>query len=550
MKANTEKKGETMRGADLLVRSLIEAGVTRVFSLSGNQIMPIYDACFEHGLTIVHTRHEGAAVYMAEAHAQLTGEVGVALVTAGGGLSNAVGALFSVAESETPLVLLSGDSPISQDGMGAFQEMDQCAITAPVTKLSMRPQRPEDLGDGIARAFRAARSGRPGPVHLALAVDVIEADAATAPVPTKAAMARVPQQLAEGDANLIVQAILAARRPMIITGPALNQTRTGDLTNKLAEALDAPVITMESPRGLKDPALGNISNLFEQADLVVNLGKRVDFTLSFGKSPINPEAKWIIVDASPREQDRAHYNLGSRLKIAVTADPLDAAARLTDTGQAAPHRRNRGEWLAQATKALVARNFTAEQPGSKGKITSAQLCEAVARQLRTASGAIAVCDGGEFGQWAQAIVPTERRIINGVSGVIGGGLCYGIAAALAYPDVPVLSLMGDGTAGFHFGEIETAARNGAACVIVIGNDLRWNAEHQIQLREYGESRVIGCQLSHARYDLACAAFGGHGEYVTELSELAPALSRAVASGKVACVNVMIDGAAAPLPPGH
>lgn len=539
-----------MRGADLLVQSLIEAGVTRVFSLSGNQIMPIYDACFEHGLTIIHTRHEGAAVFMAEAHAQLTGEVGVALVTAGGGLSNAVGALFSAVESETPIVLLSGDSPIAQDDLGAFQEMDQCAITAPLTKLSMRPQRAEDLGDATARAFRTARSGRPGPVHLALAVDVLEADAGNAPIPPKSVMARVPQQLAEGDANLMAQAVIAAEYPVILTGPALNQTRTGDLTHKLADALDAPVIPMESPRGLKDPSLGNIADLLGKADLVINLGKRVDFTLSFGKGSVNPEARWIVVDASPCEQDRAHRNLGSRLKLAVTADPIDAATRLIDAGRGVPQRRNPGEWRAKAATALATRNFSADEPGPEGKITSSQLCMAVARQLRSASGSVAICDGGEFGQWAQAILPTDRRIVNGVSGVIGGGLCYGIAAALACPDVPVFSLMGDGTAGFHFSEIETAARNGSACVIVIGNDLRWNAEHQIQLREYGENRLIGCQLSPARYDLACAAFGGHGEYVTELDQLDSALSRAIASGKVACVNVMIDGAPAPVPVGH
>jgi acetolactate synthase-1/2/3 large subunit len=536
-----------MRGADLLVRSLIKAGVTRVFSLSGNQIMPIYDACFEHGLTIVHTRHEGAAVFMAEAHAQLTGEVGVALVTAGGGLSNAIGALFSARESETPVVLLSGDSPVAQDGWGAFQEMDQCAITAPLTKLSIRPQRAADLGDATARAFRTAQSGRPGPVHLALAVDVLEDDAGDTSVPSKAVFARVPRQLADGDANLLAQAVVASKRPVIVTGPVLNQTRNGDLTRQLADALDAPVITMESPRGLKDPSLGNVADVFGKADLVIALGKRVDFTLSFGRGAVVSEARWIVVDAVPCEQDRAHRNLGSRLKLAVTADPVDAAMRLVDTGRGLPQRCNPGEWRAQVATATAARNFYADAAGSDGRITSAQLCMAVARQIRAASGSVAICDGGEFGQWAQAVLPTDRRIVNGVSGVIGGGLCYGIAAALAHPDAAVFSLMGDGTAGFHFSEIETAARHGAACVIVIGNDMRWNAEHQIQLREYGEDRLIGCQLGDARYDLACAAFGGHGEYVSRLDQLDSALSRAVASGKVACVNVMIDGAPAPSP---
>lgn len=534
-----------MRGADLLVQSLKAAGVTRVFSLSGNQIMPVYDACFEHGLEIVHTRHEAAAVFMAEAHAQLTGEVGVALVTAGGGLGNAVGPLFSVRESETPVILLSGDSPVAQDGRGSFQEMDQCAMTAPLTKLSVRPLRPADLGAEVARSFRIARSGRPGPVHIALPFDVLEANAGSIAIPPTAAFARVPQQLGEGDARLIVQAVMSARRPVILTGPALNHTRSGDLIPRLAEALDAPVICMESPRGLKDPSLGAVAKVLAQADLVVDLGKRVDFTLAFGTVPsFAPSAHWIVVDSSSREQDRAHHNLAERLKLVATADPWDAALRLIDVG------RGRGghdhaAWREEAATALTARSYALDAPDADGRITSAGLCAAVARQMQAAPGSIAICDGGEFGQWAQAILPVDRRVINGVSGVIGGGVCYGIAAGLAAPGAPVFSLMGDGSAGFHFPEIETAARNGAACVMVIGNDLRWNAEHQIQLREYGADRLIGCQLSTARYDLACIALGGHGEYVTKPEDLDAALSRAVASGQVACVNVMVDGAAAP-----
>lgn len=539
-----------MRGADLLVQALKAAGVTRIFSLSGNQIMPVYDACVGQGIEIVHTRHEAAAVFMAEAHAQLTGEVGVALVTAGGGLANAIGPLFSVRESETPVLLLSGDSPTNQDGRGAFQEMDQTAMTAPLCKLALRPRQAADLGHEVARAFRIARSGRPGPVHIALPFDVVEANAGATEPPAAAKFARVPQQLGEGDARLIAQAIASARKPIVLAGPVLNRSRTKDLLDRLSDAVDTPVLSLESPRGLKDPSMGRLADVLAQADLVVDLGKRVDFTTSFGAtSAFRAETSWIVVDAEAGEQDRAHRNLGSRLKIAITADPFDAAMRLIDLGGREGNARP-SDWRAVVKTLLDARSFSTETPDPEGRITSAQLCAAVARQMRAVPAAIAICDGGEFGQWAQAVLPTDRRIINGVSGVIGGGLCYGLSAALAEPDSVVFSLMGDGSCGFHFAEIETAARSGAACVIVIGNDMRWNAEHQIQLRDYGPERLIGCQLSAARYDLACAALGGHGEYVTRHDELEPALKRAVKSGKVACVNVAIDGAAAPAGPAH
>jgi acetolactate synthase I/II/III large subunit len=136
------------------------------------------------------------------------------------------------------------------------------------------------------------------------------------------------------------------------------------------------------------------------------------------------------------------------------------------------------------------------------------------------------------------------------SGAIGGGLCYALAAKKAKPSATVFALMGDGTVGFHLAEFETAARANTPFIAVIGNDECWNAEHQIQLREYGEDRLIGCQLSGARYDEAVRALGGHGEYVTELSQLEPALERAIRSGKVACINVAIEGLPAPSGAGH
>ncbi|GMG84011.1 thiamine pyrophosphate-binding protein [Paralimibaculum aggregatum] len=532
-----------MRGADLLIKTLAEAGVTRIFSLSGNQIMPVYDACIDAGIEIVHTRHEAAALYMAEAHAQLTGEVAVAMVTAGAGMANAMGPLFTALESDTPVLLLTGDSPVAQDGMGAFQEMPQTAMAGPLAKLSIRPLRAADMGRDTARALRLAQSGRPGPVHMALAFDVVEGDAGEGAVPQKSAFAREPMPAGAGDLAALRAALAGAARPVVLAGPVLTATRF-DALAALAGALDAPVVPMESPRGLKDPALGAIGQLFASADLVVSLGKKVDFTLGFGSTRLfDAAARWHVVQASAEERDRAHRNLGDRLAQCVAADPRDVARQLLDTGAGSA----RAAWRDEAAKLLAARS-TAEVP--EGRISPAALCAAVQRQIDAAPEAVLICDGGEFGQWSQACVQAPARVINGVSGAIGGGLCYGIAARYARPGATVFSLMGDGTAGFHFAEFETAARQGIPMVVVIGNDLRWNAEHQIQLRNYGPQRTIGCELSAARYDLAAAAMGGHGEFVTDPGELDAALARAVQSGKPACVNVMIEGLPAPAGPAH
>ncbi|WP_108485367.1 thiamine pyrophosphate-binding protein [Oceaniglobus ichthyenteri] len=532
-----------MRGADLLVQTLAAAGVERIFSLSGNQIMPIYDACFDAGIEIIHTRHEAAAVFMAEAYAQLTGTVGVAMVTAGAGAANALGALFTCSASQTPVLLLTGDSPIGQDGRGAFQELDQVPMTAPVTKLSFRPIRAADFGIDTARALRTALSGQPGPVHMALPFDLVEADATGGIIPT--ALGKEPMPLAGAEAKTIARAIAQANRPLVICGPAMNATRAPDLAD-LQTALGAPVIAMESPRGFKDPMLGDIAKAFARCDLVVILGKSVDFTLGFGAANlVDPDCTWIVVQADAAERDRAHRNLGTRLTACFAADPRDSIAALIDAGQGGGD-----AWQDEVATLTGARSFSADDTVPSGKITPAQLCAAVQRQVEKAETSVMICDGGEFGQWAQAATHANHRVINGISGAIGGGLCYGLGAKCALPDATVFAMMGDGTVGFHFAEFETAVRAHRPYVVIIGNDGRWNAEHLIQMREYGPDRLIGCELSGARYDLAARGLGAHGEYVTDLADLDAALERAVNSGKPACVNVQIEGLAAPSGAAH
>ena len=169
-----------MRGADQLVAALHSAGVKTIFSLSGNQIMPVYDAVIDSDIKIIHTRHEAGAVYMADGFARASGGIGVALVTAGPGLTNALGPLFAIGKTETPLLLLSGDSPMAQDQMMPFQRMMQNEIAAPLVKESWRATNANRLSGDIAGAVRLARSGRPAPIHIALPQDVLSGDAAEA----------------------------------------------------------------------------------------------------------------------------------------------------------------------------------------------------------------------------------------------------------------------------------------------------------------------------------------------------------------------------------
>ncbi len=537
-----------MNGAELLVDTLVQAGVKRIFSLSGNQIMPVYDACIDADISIVHVRHESAAVHMADAWGQVTGEIGVALVTAGPGFGNALSALFSARHSESPVLLLSGDSPVGADGSGAFQEMPQVDIARPIVKTARRPGRVEQLGHDTAAAIACARSGRPGPAHVALAFDVLNAKAVDACRVDAAELERRPQVLAGPTADDIVGRIARAKRPLVLTGPCMNRSRNGDRIAALEAALNVPVVPMESPRGLRDPALGTFSDVLAASDLVVLLGKAMDFAVGFARPPaVDTAAEMVVIDPDDGMIGRANRLAGHRVTVSACADSDLAAdaivAAASGMAGALPGTPDRA-WRDAVAGAIANRSVVAE---ADVRFHPRAVCEAVQRVVDTAAEPILICDGGEFGQWSQALCTAPVRLINGLSGAIGGGLCHALAAKLARPNATVVAMMGDGTAGFHFTELDTAVREGAAFVTVIGNDFRWNAEHQIQLRDYGPNRLIGCELApSARYDLAAAGFGCHGEHVTETAELEAALARALGSGRPACLNVEIDGVAAPM----
>ena len=547
-----------MNGADLLVDTLVRAGVRRIFSLSGNQIMPVYDACIDAGLSIVHVRHESAAVHMADAWAQITGELGVALVTAGPGFANALSALFSARHSESPVLLLSGDSPTAADGNGAFQEMPQTDVVRPLVKTARRPVRVEQLGHDTATAIACARSGRPGPVQVALPFDVLEAMAGDTCRVEVAELARRPRALAGSIAEEAVDRIARAKRPIVLTGPSMNRSRNGTRIAALEAALRVPVVAMESPRGLRDPALGTFSDMLAASDLVVFLGKATDFAVGFARpSAVDAAAEFMVIDPDHSVLDSAYRLAGKHIAVSACADAdlaADAMVAAASVMAAAGPRASDRAWRDDVAGAIANRTIAAE---TDVRFHPRAVCEAVQRVLDAAAEPVLVCDGGEFGQWAQALCTAPTRVINGLSGAIGGGLCHGLAAKLARPEATVIAMMGDGTAGFHFTELDTAVREGTAFVSVVGNDFCWNAEHQIQLQKYGPDRLIGCELApSARYDLAAAGFGCHGEHVTAPAKLDAAFARALASGRPACLNVEIDGVAAPVfsrraaPAGH
>jgi thiamine pyrophosphate-dependent acetolactate synthase large subunit-like protein len=535
-----------VRGADIVAGTLQDLGVTRIFTMSGNHIMPIFDALLSTDIQLIHARHEAACVHMADAWGRLTGEPGIALVTGGQGHSNAVAALYNALASESPLLLLSGHAPLSELGRGAFQEMAQADLARPVTKASWTATAVATLGSDIAKAMELATTGRPGPVHVSLPVDLLEQTIADQNTPRTAKAELQPRiaPLSLDVADDVISHLRAAAKPLVICGPAMCTERGRKAMREAADALDVPVIGMESPRGINDPGLGAFAELLSEADLVVLIGKPLDFTLRFGEA-LSPSCKWIVIDPGPAIIARAKKAVAKRLLLSEVADAQAAIETLTErsTTRAKP-----SAWHEHVSGVLAYEppQWKSVRAKTPDRVHPVEMCKAIGDFVEKHPSATFVSDGGEIGQWAQALVKTDRRMINGVAGTIGVSLPFAIAAQLARPDHPVIAVLGDGTFGFHMAEFDTAVRYGLPIIALVGNDARWNAEYQIQLRQYGAERAKNCDLLPSRYDRVAEALGGFGALVSTAADLPDALDRAYLSGKPSCINVMIESVAAPI----
>ena len=545
----TASDSAARRGADHLVDGLKTLGLNTIYSLSGNQIMPVYDALIGSGLRLVHTRHEAAAVHMAEADAQLTDRVGVALLTAGPGFANGLSALFTAAQSQTPVLVLTGDAPLARAGHGAFQEMDQQTAAGAFAKASAVLDDAAAAGQLIRDAATYARAGTPGPVHISLPDDVLRQ---TVPASTRrhpALTATEPATLAPN--GEITARLRAAKRPLILAGPAFARQAHEARLAALAEASGIPILALESPRGLRAPRIGALANVLPHADLVVTLGLTPNFLLGFGESPAVAETtRFIAVTDDDAALTRARDRLGAERIDIVPISGLRALAAWTAGPDAVLGQRSSraaAGWRETVENAIRWRppewaGIAAGEP----PFHAAAIANAIKPFLADNPATTLTIDGGEVGQWAQAILDAEFAVINGPSGAIGGSIPCAIAARTARPDAPSLAILGDGTAGFHFMEYETALRENLPFVAIIGNDAKWNAEYQIQVRDYGENRTFGCEMAPTRYDEVVRAMGGYGEQVTDLGELRPAIERAIASGLPACLDVPLQSIPAPV----
>jgi acetolactate synthase-1/2/3 large subunit len=535
-------------GGEMFVRMLERQGVENVFALHGGHIDPIFQACHDHGIRIIDTRHEQAAGHMADAWARLTGQTGVALVTAGPGVTDVVTAVANAYMDAVPMVVVGGRHGLIEEELMPLQELHGVPLMQSITKWSRLVRDPQRIPEYVSMAFRHAAAGRPGPVFLEIPADVlrsqVEEEGIRFPEACRPEVAPAPSPEAVEETLAMLS---AAERPLIMAGRGVWSARATDELREFAELTGIPVcangmtrgaIPEDSPLGLGSfQVTGAAQALAGPPDVVLILGARLGMFTGPRGATIPTEAKIIQVDIEGAEIGR-----GRDIDVGIVADCRETLRALVRAarGHTFPQRTEWVEKLRQARSAIESMFAGALEPDRR-PIHPYRLARDVSALM--ADGGVLAVDGGETFVWAElARSPRRpgRHLGHGYLGCLGTGIPFGLAAKLAFPKERVLVLTGDGSVGLNFSEFDTAVRHSLPIVVVINNDQAWGMCKHEQVVKHGEDRVVGTELGPTRYEKAAEGFGVYGEFVEDPSEVIPAIERAFASGRPACVNVMTD----------
>lgn len=538
-------------GGEMLVRMLEQEGVREVFTLHGGHLDAIYQAALDHGIRLIDTRHEQAAGHAADGWARTTGKLGVAIVTAGPGVTDVVTGIANAFLDCVPTLFIGGAAPLADAETLPLQSgFDQIDLVRPITKWAHRVTHPHRIPDLVAQAIRVATTGRPGPVFLEVPIDVLFARVEddrpvfpqrirpdTAPAPAPEAIERAMEWLD------------AAERPAILAGGGAWFSGGGEDLLRFAERAGIPVFPNAKARGLvpdDHPLSGrNFANLAVMQrlgagapDLVFVVGARLGlFTGGRTGSILPTSARVVQIDVEGEEIGR-----NRDIDLAIVADCREALRAL----EAAASRRSvreRGAWreaVVQA-KGLHRVMFAEALAKDAAPIHPYRLAHALATTVDR--DAVLVADGGETASWLDMVADVRgggHWLSHGYLGCLGTGMPFAIAAKVAHPGRQVVCIVGDGSVGLNFAEFDTMVRHGLAILTVVNNDKQWGMSLHGQELVYGKDRTVVTALGPTRYDLAAAGFGCHAELVEDPKDLVPAFERALSSGRTACINAMTD----------
>lgn len=523
-------------GGEIVARVLAAQGIKTIYTLCGGHVAPIYDGCLNNGIQVIDMRHEQAAAHAADAHARLTHNIGVALVTAGPGVTDAVTGVANAYEARSPMILLGGAAPLKTKGMGALQEMPQINMFKDFTKASFTVEDTAKIPELFQEAFRTALSGRPGPVFIELPFDVLFNGAEIAEDLGRVTVEPIAPEV--GAVQKMFEILRKAQKPVLIAGTQVYWDKAWDALRELTDQTGMPVFTNGAGRGTLSMTHPNCfksarGEALKEADAVILLGTPLDFRLKYGQG-------WAEgVPLIQIENDAEELNHNRQAEVAMVADSRLVLEALAEGLQGIHYK----EWLARVQAMEAPKN---DQLEAWKRLTDSPMNHfRFAAELEHVidEDTIVIGDGGD-------IVATCAKVLNitragqwldpGPLGCLGVGIPFAVAAKHLYPDKKILIISGDGSFGLNGFEFDTAIRFNLPMVAVVGNDAGWGQIRNPQINMMGEDRAIATSLAPTRYDKVVEALGGYGEHIEDPADLPAAIQRAFASGKPATINVPID----------
>ena len=542
----------SLSGAQIITRALRVEGVDTIFTVAGDHILPLLDVFDDERFRLIDCRHEQAAVHMAEGWARMTGKLGVVAVTTPGH-ANALPGLINAMSTESPLLNIAGSAEVKNYHRGIMQEIDQVGIARTVTKGAWLAHDPRRIPDLMSTAIRTAFEGRRGPAHLTVPVDVQSAvvdDEETRFFDASSYRRTQPIQASQAAVEQAVAMLRAAERPVVV---ASTPAAYGDWTSVYERFIDTtklPFMTEEAARGIVsddhpycfgffDLSQHTAANLIREADVVLFLGKLLDFTIGYGLGPVVPsDAKVIQVEPDPLQVGR---NRGVDLSLVGDVGPI--VGQLAE--EAARTEWPELPWVERFRTAIVEQKERLEQfVTDEVPLRSMFVHSVLAKHLRLDD--VLVFDGGDYAYYGRAYLPARSPrswwyLPN--LGLLGQAVPMSIAAKLAKPDSRVFCITGDGAFGFNGMELDTAVRHKLKVVFLVGNDAAWGIDKNLQLGLYGKAVIT--DLAPSRYDLVAQGLGAYGELVERPEELEPALERALAADGPALLNITVRSQISP-----
>jgi len=554
---------KNIRGGSLLARALKEKGIDKVFTLAGGFCNPALEGMMECQMSVINCPHEQVAGHLADGHARITRNPAVCLVGPEG-FANAVPAMLEAWGERSPVIFITGSSTQKRQGSGGFKEIDDVAIAAPLTKYSVSINDGERISEFVDRAWTAAITGYPGPVHISLPVDIMFSsfaiDAGLDERPYNRKPRPIPRAWPDPSSlSRVLELVQKAERPLIIGGHGIWWSGAEKLLETAGKTLQIPIFNVpyhqkllgeenEAYMGLADFHQYHPSKpAIHESDLILMLGGRLDNQMNFGNAPFFPETTTLVcINGSPEELD---YNRAA--DDVLLSDPgafLQELTRINRTwrGWFEQQKTRRADWVTEWSE-KIAKETVEDQ-----RIHPLQLSLDV--QAEMGENDWLVFDGGNTHFWSEIAVNIagwKGQKLGGILhpgnySLLGVGVSFGISAKNMHPDRNVVVISGDGAFLSGGLSIEVAFQEGLPITVVIDNNGGLDCISQQQERLFSNGKHFATDFREIPFHTMFEGLGGYGELVTKREEIGPALRRAMKSGKTACINVKCRGVISPI----